>query len=110
MKNIGRVLLNSYLKKRSNLLHIWNTRLCVLTENYFITYKEIEKKEWKITNSVYISECTNIQNSDKFLNKDYSFELTHKDKSFYFICNDRIEQLEWINEIQNAIINHKIIK
>ena len=40
MKYVGRVLLNSYLKKRSNILHMWNTRLCVLTENYLITYKQ----------------------------------------------------------------------
>ena len=107
MKYVGKVLLNSYLKKRSNLLHIWNTRLWVLTENYFITYKQTEKNGTKITNSIYLPECIDIQNSDKYLNKDYSFELIHKDKSFYFICNDRIEQLEWIKEIERAIINSK---
>ena len=105
MKYVGRVLLNAYLKKRSNILHLWNTRLCILTENYLITYKQTENNETKITNSIYLPECVNVKNSEQHLNKDFSFELIHKDKIYYFICKDKFEQIEWIKEIKKAIIN-----
>ena len=100
----GKVLLNSYLQKRSKILHQWNPRLCVLTEKYLITYKE--KIDGKTSSkAINLSECSSVKNSDKALNKEYTFKVVHKDRSHFFVCNDKITQEEWIREIKKVMNN-----
>ena len=98
----GKVLLSKYLQKRSKVLHMWNPRFCVLTEKYLITYKE-KGNGSNSSKSINLAECTGVKNSDKALNKNYTFELFHKDRSHYFVCNDRITQDEWIKKIKKVI-------
>ena len=98
----GKVLLNTYLQKRSKVLHMWNPRFCVLTEKFLITYKE--KGDGSTSSkSINLDECIGVKNSDKALNKDYTFELIQKDRSHFFVCNDRITQDEWIKTIKKVI-------
>ena len=98
----GKVLLNTYLQKRSKVLHMWNPRFSVLTEKFLITYKE--KGDGSTSSkSINLDECLGVKNSDKALNKDYTFELIQKDRSHFFVCNDRITQDEWIKTIKKVI-------
>ena len=113
----GKILLTSYLQKRSKFLHIWRRRFCVLTERYIITYKGTVK-ESESTESMSLSECHAINDSDNSLGKQNTFELVHKDRSYYFMCKNKEEQEEWIqaieqiielnNENKNEDINNKI--
>ena len=101
-KDRGKALLNTYLQKRSKVLKMWNPRFCVLTEKFLITYKE--KGDGSTSSkSIDLAECTSVKNADKLLNKDYTFELVHKDRSHFFVCNDRITQDEWIKTIKKVI-------
>ena len=56
-------------------------------------------------NRTFASECSSVKNSDKALNKEYTFEVVHKDRSHFFVCNDKITQEEWIREIKKVINN-----
>ena len=81
---------------------MWNPRFCVLTEKFLITYKE-EGDGSTSSKSIDLAECISVKNADKLLNKDYTFELVHKDRSHFFVCNDRITQDEWIKTIKKVI-------
>ena len=98
----GKILLTSFLEKRSKVLHSWRKRFCVLTEKYLITYKGTEKNS-ESTDSISLAECKSIKNSDKDLNKNNSFELVHKNRTYYFICKNKDIQEDWIDTINNII-------
>ena len=98
----GKILLTSYLQKRSKILHIWRRRFCVLTERYILTYKGTVK-ESESTESINLSECRAINDSDNSLGKANTFELVHKDRSYYFMCRNKEEQEEWIQAIEQII-------
>ena len=98
----GKILLTSFLQKRSKILHFWRRRFCVLTERYFITYKGAEK-ESESTESINLSECERINNSDNYLGKNNTFEIVHRNRSYYFMCKNKDEQDEWIEAIEQII-------
>ena len=98
----GKILLTAFLQKRSKIFHIWRNRFCVLTERYIISYKGIEKNS-QSTESINLSECIRVNNSDQYLGKANTFELVHKDRSYYFICKNREVQEEWIEAIEQII-------
>ena len=102
----GKILLTSYLQKRSSFFHSWKNRFCVLTEKYLFIYKGAEKNS-ETTNSINLAECTKINNSDKYLNKSNTFELVHRNKSHYFLCKNKDIQEDWIDTI-NQIIEKNI--
>ena len=98
----GKILLSTYLQKRSKILHLWRSRFCVLTEKYFITYKGTEKNS-SSTESINLSECTGVNNSDNYLGKSNTFELIHRNRSYYFMCKNKEAQEEWIEAIEQII-------
>ena len=102
----GKILLTSYLQKRSSFFHSWKNRFCVLTEKYIFIYKGAEKNS-ETTDSINLAECTKVNNSDKYLNKSNTFELIHRNKSHYFLCKNKDIQEEWIDTI-NQIIEKNI--
>ena len=102
----GKILLTSYLQKRSSFFHSWKNRFCVLTEKYLFIYKGAEKNS-ETTDSINLAECTKVNNSDKYLNKSNTFELIHRNKSHYFLCKNKDIQEEWIDTI-NQIIEKNI--
>ena len=98
----GKILLTSYLQKRSSFFHVWKNRFCVLTEKYLFIYKGAEKDS-ETTDSINLAECSKINNSDKYLNKSNSFELIYKNKSYYFLCKNKDVQEDWIDAINQII-------
>ena len=98
----GKILLTSFLQKRSSFFHVWKNRFCVLTEKYLFIYKGAEKNSETI-DSISLAECTKINNSDKYLNKSNTFELVHKNKSHYFLCKNKDVQEDWIDTINQII-------
>ena len=101
----GKILLTSFLEKRSKILHIWRNRFCVLTEKYLFTYKGTEKNS-ESTESINLSECTGVNNSDQYLRKTNTFGLIHRDRIYYFMCKNRNAQEEWIETIEQIIENN----
>ena len=98
----GKILLSTYLQKRSRIFHFWRSRFCVLTERYFITYKGTEKNS-SSTDSINLSECTRVTNSDQYLGKSNTFELVHRNRSYYFMCKNKEAQEEWIEALEQII-------
>ena len=98
----GKILLSTYLQKRSRIFHFWRNRFCVLTERYFITYKGTEKNS-SSTDSINLSECTRVNNSDQYLGKSNTFELVHRNRSYYFMCKNKEAQEEWIEALEQII-------
>ena len=98
----GKILLTSFLQKRSKVFHIWRERFCVLTDKYFITYKGTEKNS-ECTESINLSECTRINNSDQYLGKSNTFELVHRNRSYFFMCKNREIKEEWMQTIEQII-------
>ena len=98
----GKILLSTYLQKRSRIFHFWRSRFCVLTERYFITYKGTEKNS-SSTDSINLSECTSVNNSDQYLGKSNTFELVHRNRSYYFMCKNKEAQEEWIEALEQII-------
>ena len=98
----GKILLSTYLQKRSRIFHFWRNRFCVLTERYFITYKGTEKNT-SSTESINLSECTRVNNSDQYLGKSNTFELVHRNRSYYFMCRNKEAQEEWIEALEQII-------
>ena len=98
----GKILLTSFLQKRSKIFHIWRNRFCVLTDKYIITYKGTEKNS-ESTESINLSECTRINNSDQYLGKSNTFELVHRNRSYFFMCKNRETQEEWMQTIEQII-------
>ena len=98
----GKILLSTYLQKRSRIFHFWRNRFCVLTERYFITYKGTEKNS-SSTDSINLSECTSVNNSDQYLGKSNTFELVHRNRSYYFMCKNKEAQEEWIEALEQII-------
>ena len=104
----GKIFLTSFLQKRSKIFHFWNNRFCVLTEKYLITYKGTAKNS-ECTESINLADCSNVREADQYLGKNYSFELVHRNRSYYFICKKKEEQEEWIEAIEHIIeINNEI--
>ena len=98
----GKILLSTYLQKRSRIFHFWRSRFCVLTERYFITYKGTEKNS-SSTDSINLSECTRVNNSDQYLGKSNTFKLVHRNRSYYFMCKNKEAQEEWIEALEQII-------
>ena len=98
----GKILLSTYLQKRSRIFHFWRNRFCVLTERYLITYKGTEKNT-SSTDSINLSECTRVNNSDQYLGKSNTFELVHRNRSYYFMCRNKEAQEEWIETLEQII-------
>ena len=98
----GKILLSTYLQKRSRIFHFWRNRFCVLTERYLITYKGTEKNS-SSTDSINLSECTSVNNSDQNLGKSNTFELVHRNRSYYFMCKNKEAQEEWIEALEQII-------
>ena len=98
----GKILLTGFLQKRSKIFHMWRNRFCVLTERYFISYKGTEKNS-QSTESINLSECTGVNNSDQYLGKANTFQLIHRDRSYYFMCKNKEMQEEWIEAIEQII-------
>ena len=98
----GKIILSTYLQKRSRIFHFWRNRFCVLTERYFITYKGTEKNS-SSTDSINLSECIRVNNSDQYLGKSNTFELVHRNRSYYFMCRNKEAQEEWIEALEQII-------
>ncbi len=103
-RDIGKVILNTYLQKRSKIFHIWEQRFCVLTEKFLLIYKGPEKNS-SSCDSINLLECSDIKDSDEYLGKNYTFELINKNKRHYFLCNDKDSQEEWIEKIKKILDN-----
>ena len=102
----GRILLTSYLQKRSKLLKIWRNRYCVLTENFLLTYKSAEKNS-QSSNSIKLSGCISVKDADKILDKKYCFELTTKKRIFYFQAKNQENKEEWIDTVNKILEMNK---
>ena len=98
----GKIIMTSYLQKRSRFFHIWQNRFCVLTEKFFFIYKGVEKNSQCI-DSINLSECTKVNDSDQYLGKRNTFELVHRDRSYFFMCKNKDTQEEWIEAVEQII-------
>ena len=99
---VGKILLTSYLQKRSKLLHRWRNRFCVLTENYLLTYKSADKNT-ESSNSITLAECLSVGDADKVLEKKYCFELVNKKRTFYFQAKNQENKEEWIDTLSKIL-------
>ena len=98
----GKVILTSFLQKRSKIFHFWRSRFCVLTERYIFTYKGTEKNS-ESTSSINLTECIRVNSADQYLGKQNTFELANRNRSYFFMCKNRDEQEEWIEALEQII-------
>ena len=104
MKNCktGKILLTSFLQKRSKLLHRWRNRFCVLTENYLLTYKSADINT-DTSNIITLSECTSVGDADRTLDKRFCFELSNRNRTFYFQAKNEENKEEWIDTLTKIL-------
>ena len=107
--NVGKILLTSYLQKRSKLLHRWRNRFCVLTEKYLLTYKSADKNT-ESSNSITLAECISVGDADKTLDKKFCFELANRDRIFYFQAKNQESKEEWIDTLRKILEMNKLSK
>ena len=98
----GKVILTSFLQKRSKIFHFWRSRFCVLTERYIFTYKGTEKNS-ESTSFINLTECIRVNSADQYLGKQNTFELANRNRSYFFMCKNRDEQEEWIEALEQII-------
>ena len=100
----GKIILTSFLQKRSKIFHMWRSRFCVLTEKFILTYKGTEKNS-ESTSSINLNDCIRVNNADQYLGKENTFELANRNRSYFFMCKNKDEQKEWIEALEYIIEN-----
>ncbi|XVF85745.1 hypothetical protein PTKIN_Ptkin17bG0142000 [Pterospermum kingtungense] len=55
---------------------------------------------------VSVADCLTVMGAEDVVNKAFTFELSTRDSTMYFIADRKKEKEDWINSIGRSIIQH----
>jgi len=96
-----------WVKKKGEKRHNWNKRYAYLNTLFLRYYTKELGGELK--GSIRVVEISSVQKSLHFTKQmaygEDMFEVTTKDRTWYFICDSEEESGAWMRAIQTAVEN-----
>merc|ERR1712194_393682 len=95
--------MGGWLSKQSRHMRDWRRRWCVLTPQYFLTFKT-QGIYTKPTEVIRIREISMVKSADEQTGKENAFRLDTPGQIFYIIADSAPEKEAWIGSIGRQIV------
>ncbi|KAK2430965.1 Fatty acid synthase subunit beta [Trifolium repens] len=96
-----------WLMKQGEYIKTWRRRWFVLKQGKLFWFKESTiTRVSKPRGVVPVATCLTVKGAEDILHKPFSFELSTRADTMYFIADSDKEKEDWINSIGRSIVQH----
>ncbi|KAK2377177.1 pleckstrin proteiny domain-containing protein [Trifolium repens] len=96
-----------WLMKQGEYIKTWRRRWFVLKQGKLFWFKESTiTRVSKPRGVVPVATCLTVKGAEDILLKPFSFELSTRADTMYFIADSDKEKEDWINSIGRSIVQH----
>eukprot|EP00164_Ancoracysta_twista_P000809 GFYU01001065.1.p1 GENE.GFYU01001065.1~~GFYU01001065.1.p1 ORF type:complete len:130 (-),score=32.40 GFYU01001065.1:171-560(-) len=94
-----------FLTKQGGIVKNWKRRFFVLKGNILYYFKtEGDKRDGKAAGQIDLSKCRTIRSAEEKTQKEYSFEITVPDRTYYIFADNEKDKCEWMRAISRTIV------
>mmetsp|Transcript_104661 Transcript_104661/g.145934 ORF Transcript_104661/g.145934 Transcript_104661/m.145934 type:complete len:122 (-) Transcript_104661:242-607(-) len=97
------ILMEGFVVKQSKHLKEWRQRWCILTPQYFCSFKT-QGETCNPTEFVRLADCSSICSAEDFTGKENSFCLKSADRSIILIAHSAAEKEQWISRVGKQLV------
>ncbi|CAI8586297.1 unnamed protein product [Vicia faba] len=96
-----------WLMKQGEYIKTWRRRWFVLKEGKLFWFKESTiTRASKPRGVIPVASCLTVKGAEDILHKAYSFELSTRADTMYFVADSDKEKEDWINSVGRSIVQH----
>nr|GEX35227.1 hypothetical protein [Tanacetum cinerariifolium] len=94
-----------WLTKQGEYIKTWRRRWFVLKQGKLFWFKEsIVTRGSSPRGVIPLGGCLTVKGAEDVINKEFSFELSTRSDTMYFIADSDKEKEDWINSIGRSIV------
>uniref|UniRef100_A0A7S0MXT0 PH domain-containing protein n=1 Tax=Pyramimonas obovata TaxID=1411642 RepID=A0A7S0MXT0_9CHLO len=94
-----------WLMKQGAWIKTWRRRWFVMKDGLIFWFKTDKVTQSSVPRGiVQVNKCLSVKGAEEVLNKPFSFEISTRENTQYFVADSDKEKEDWINAVGRAIV------
>mmetsp|Transcript_37 Transcript_37/g.61 ORF Transcript_37/g.61 Transcript_37/m.61 type:complete len:130 (+) Transcript_37:232-621(+) len=94
-----------WLMKQGAWIKTWRRRWFVMKDGLIFWFKTDQISVSSVPRGIVeVNKCLSVKGAEEVLNKPYSFEISTRENTQYFVADSEKDKEDWINAVGRAIV------